>query len=76
MGPSVRKELCGTCNCGSNDCIGHFGHIELVMSVYNPFFMKNAATILKSVCTKCFKLQLTGKKTAFKNYFTKKLIYF
>lgn len=61
MGPSVRKELCGTCNSGSIDCIGHFGHIQLVMSVYNPFFIKNASSILKSICTKCYKLQLSPR---------------
>jgi DNA-directed RNA polymerase I subunit RPA1 len=61
MGPSVRRELCGTCNSGSNDCTGHFGHIELMMNVYNPFFMKNAATILKSICTKCHRLQLSDR---------------
>ncbi|KAG5680123.1 hypothetical protein PVAND_009648 [Polypedilum vanderplanki] len=61
MGPLSRRELCGTCNSGENDCTGHFGHIDLVMTVYNPFFMKNLVSILKSVCTKCFRLQITDR---------------
>lgn len=60
MGPVLKRELCGTCNKDRNTCEGHFGRIEMVMKCYNPFFMKTAATILKSICTKCKKLQLTG----------------
>lgn len=62
MGPCVsRRELCGTCNHGASDCTGHFGYIELELTCYNPFFIKTAATILKSICSKCKKIQLTAR---------------
>lgn len=60
MGPSSRNEVCSTCFNDQNDCIGHFGHIELVMPCYNPFFIKTVSTILRSSCLKCYRLQITG----------------
>lgn len=61
MGPSSRREVCSTCFNDQQDCIGHFGHIELVMPCYNPFFMKTVTTILKAICLKCNRLQVTGE---------------
>ncbi|KAL7035470.1 hypothetical protein ACKWTF_008392 [Chironomus riparius] len=61
MGPCARREFCGTCNNDNNTCEGHLGHIDLVMTCYNPLFMKYAATILKCICTKCKKIQLTER---------------
>lgn len=61
MGPSSRREVCSTCMNDQLDCIGHFGHIELVMPCYNPFFMKTVATILRASCLACNRLQITGE---------------
>lgn len=61
MGPSARREVCSTCFNDQNDCIGHFGHIELIMPCFNPFFMKYIAIIMRASCLKCMKLQLTGE---------------
>lgn len=61
MGPSTRREICSTCLSDQRDCIGHFGHIELIMPCYNPFFMKTISTIMRSSCLKCNKLQLSGE---------------
>lgn len=61
MGPSQWRELCSTCFNGISDCTGHFGHIELIMPCYNPFFMKTVTSILRACCLKCGKLQLSGE---------------
>ena len=61
MGPSSRREICSSCMSDQLDCRGHFGHIELVMPCYNPFFMKTIATILRATCLGCKRLQLTGE---------------
>lgn len=61
MGPSTRREVCSTCFNDQQDCIGHFGHIELIMPCYNPFFIKTVATILKATCLKCKRLQISGE---------------
>jgi DNA-directed RNA polymerase I subunit RPA1 len=61
MGPSTRREVCSTCMNDQHDCIGHFGHIELIMPCYNPFFMKTISTILRATCLGCKKLQVSGE---------------
>lgn len=61
MGPTTRREICSTCMNDQIDCIGHFGHIELVMPCYNPFFIKTIATVLGATCLACKRLQLSGK---------------
>lgn len=61
MGPSVRGDLCTTCLNNEANCTGHFGHIDLVMPCYNPVFIKYAVTILRSSCTKCYKLLITSR---------------
>lgn len=63
MGPSSFRETCSTCFNDKTDCIGHFGHIELIMPCYNPFFIKIVSTIMRSCCLKCSRLQVTGKLT-------------
>jgi len=61
MGPSTQREVCSTCLNDQSECTGHFGHIELAMPCFNPFFMKITTTILRAACLKCKKLQVTGK---------------
>lgn len=61
MGPSTRREVCSTCFNDQQECIGHFGHVELIMPCYNPFFIKTVATILRACCMKCMRLQVAGK---------------
>lgn len=60
MGPSSRREVCSTCFNDQQDCIGHLGHIELILPCFNPFFMKHVATILRATCLKCMRLQVSG----------------
>lgn len=62
MGPTQRREVCTTCFNDQNDCIGHFGHIELVMPCFNPLFMKMTSTIMRASCLYCFKLQISERK--------------
>ncbi|CAO1406865.1 unnamed protein product [Diamesa tonsa] len=64
MGPSSKNEICTTCHNDSRDCIGHFGHIELSMPVYNPFFIKTVNTILKHTCLSCYRLQFNDTMKA------------
>lgn len=61
MGPSTRREVCSTCFNDQQDCIGHFGHIELIMPCYNPFFIKTICSIMRASCLKCSRLQVGGK---------------
>ncbi|XP_062563264.1 DNA-directed RNA polymerase I subunit RPA1 [Armigeres subalbatus] len=58
MGPSGQGEVCATCVKDINHCDGHFGHIELYVPVFNPFFMKTVYNLLRIMCTDCYRLQI------------------
>ncbi|XP_058460201.1 DNA-directed RNA polymerase I subunit RPA1 isoform X2 [Malaya genurostris] len=58
MGPSGRGEVCATCVKDIAHCEGHFGHIEICLPVFNPFFVKTVYNLLRICCTSCFRLQL------------------
>ncbi|XP_055600728.1 DNA-directed RNA polymerase I subunit RPA1 [Uranotaenia lowii] len=58
MGPSGRGEVCSTCVKDINSCEGHFGHIEICLPVFNPFFVRTVYNLLRICCTECFRIQL------------------
>lgn len=39
-------------------CVGHFGHIDLPLTVVNPLCHKMLYTILRLTCRQCFSLQI------------------
>ncbi|XP_055626867.1 DNA-directed RNA polymerase I subunit RPA1 [Toxorhynchites rutilus septentrionalis] len=57
MGPSGRGEVCSTCVKDIAQCEGHFGHIEICLPVFNPFFVKTVYNLLRACCTSCHRLQ-------------------
>uniref|UniRef100_A0A4Y0BEV1 DNA-directed RNA polymerase subunit n=1 Tax=Anopheles funestus TaxID=62324 RepID=A0A4Y0BEV1_ANOFN len=64
LGPSGHGEICATCTRDLNMCEGHFGHIELAVDVYNPFFQRTVANILRICCMACARLQMNdGEKS-------------
>lgn len=50
--------MCTTCVQDITQCEGHFGHIEICIPVFNPFFVKTVYNLLRICCTDCFRLQL------------------
>jgi DNA-directed RNA polymerase I subunit RPA1 len=60
MGPSSRNEICSSCMNNKDNCAGHFGHVELAMPVFNPFFIKTLHKIFTISCLTCFRIQLPG----------------
>ena len=53
---------CRTCGCNSNDCPGHFGHIELARPVIHVGFIKEIKMLLECTCSSCGRLLLTDKQ--------------
>lgn len=53
MGMSVKDATCGTCGKGLNDCVGHFGYIDLELPVFHTGYFKAVITILQSICKTC-----------------------
>ncbi|KFB45117.1 hypothetical protein ZHAS_00013038 [Anopheles sinensis] len=58
MGSSGFGEICGTCSRDSSRCEGHFGHIELDLPVYNPFFVRHVFSMLRITCMSCVRIQM------------------
>lgn len=52
---------CVTCKQSTEDCTGHFGHIELSAIVYNPFMLNHILKLLRIKCFNCHKLRMTKR---------------
>lgn len=61
---------CKTCHCKAGECPGHFGHIELAVSVIHVGFNKIIRKLLRSICWNCCRLLLTESQ---KNEYLKHL---
>lgn len=65
MGTSSNSTNCATCNKTLNECIGHFGYIDLELPVFHIGYFRSIIGILQSICKKCSTIMLTKdiKKT-------------
>lgn len=56
--------VCRTCGSRLGECMGHFGHIELIKPVIHPVFAAKIYAVIQAVCHKCGKitapLEITG----------------
>ena len=59
---------CRTCGGGLDDCMGHFGYLELARPITHVLYMKIIHTLLKITCRKCSKM-LAGKEVGLKELF-------
>jgi len=66
MGPSAKDSdpPCPTCAVTSHNCPGHFGHIELAVTVYHPMLMGDLVTALRLKCLNCHKLRVAARQMA------------
>ncbi|NXL86536.1 RPA1 polymerase, partial [Alectura lathami] len=59
LGPPDSKEACATCMQNFSNCPGHFGHIELPLTVYNPLFFDKLYFLIRGSCLNCHMLTCT-----------------
>ncbi len=52
---------CRTCNSGLDDCMGHFGYLELAKPIVHVLYTKIIATLLKTTCRSCSRLLVKDK---------------
>ena len=64
LGISDKHEICATCGQKLVDCIGHFGHIELVLPVYHMGYVAEVLHILQSICKSCGRVLLPPETAA------------
>jgi len=60
--PGRRCKLCGN---PVGECIGHFGHIELVRPVIHVGFVKILHKVLRATCWRCYRLLLPEDEIKF-----------
>ena len=65
VGAFDKIATCVKCGQNSDNCTGHFGHIELNIPVYNPFLLNQMLKLLNAKCFNCHKLKLSLKDTAY-----------
>ena len=58
MGVSQKDATCDTCKKGLNDCVGHFGYLDLSLPVYHVGHFRATITILQSICKTCSRVML------------------
>ncbi|CAM0951685.1 unnamed protein product [Alopecurus aequalis] len=51
-----REARCATCDAGSAECPGHFGHLVLAKPIFHIGFMQTVLAVLRCVCINCSKL--------------------
>eukprot|EP00939_MAST-03C_sp_MAST-3C-sp1_P005445 g5445.t1 len=51
--------MCETCGKNMDDCIGHFGHVELAKPVFHLGYFNHIKVILQSICKKCARVLLS-----------------
>lgn len=61
VGAYDKVGACQSCGQNSNDCTGHFGHIELSAILYNPFMLGYIQKLMKNKCFFCHRLRITDK---------------
>ncbi|KAF7702845.1 DNA-directed RNA polymerase III subunit RPC1 [Cucumispora dikerogammari] len=59
----LTNKRCITCNNDILGCVGHFGHIDLALPVFNSGYLKNIYNILQCICKKCGMFLIFSKLT-------------
>ncbi|MCJ1358831.1 MAG: DNA-directed RNA polymerase II subunit RPB1 [Icmadophila ericetorum] len=65
LGSIDRAFRCGTCDEDSNECPGHFGHIELATPVFHVGFITKIKKLLETVCHNCGKILVDESNAEF-----------
>ena len=65
MGVLENGKFCVTCGKNNKECIGHFGHIHLHVSIVHPLFHKSVLSILRCICYRCSKVLMTRDQFEF-----------
>nr|XP_016942385.1 DNA-directed RNA polymerase III subunit RPC1 [Drosophila suzukii] len=58
MGISTKDAMCETCGQGLNECIGHFGYLDLALPVFHIGHFRSTINILQMICKACAHVML------------------
>ncbi|KAI4470240.1 dna-directed rna polymerase [Holotrichia oblita] len=58
LGTNSKDSPCQTCSKNLNECVGHFGYIDLELPVFHVGYFKSIICILQTICKKCARVLL------------------
>eukprot|EP00808_Paulinella_micropora_P027547 g67066.t1 len=58
LGTSDKKSTCETCKQTIDECIGHFGHIELALPCFHVGFFHECVKVLHATCRECARVMV------------------
>ncbi|KJP88861.1 hypothetical protein AK88_01551 [Plasmodium fragile] len=50
------RQICSVCFERHENCVGHIGHLEFTLPLFNPLFYKDLCELLGLVCLNCYKV--------------------
>lgn len=53
LGTNSKESPCQTCGKNINECVGHFGYIDLELPVFHVGYFRSIISILQTICKKC-----------------------
>jgi DNA-directed RNA polymerase III subunit RPC1 len=53
QGTNQKDADCATCGKGLNDCIGHYGYIDLELPVFHVGYFRAVISVLQTICKVC-----------------------
>ncbi|KAI0502407.1 hypothetical protein KFK09_017356 [Dendrobium nobile] len=62
LGPIKELDTCKSCGQQDLQCPGHYGHIELARSIYNPLMFRNLKNLLQIACLYCHNFRMGEDK--------------
>ena len=62
LGVTDYNMICDTCGCTTNECPGHFGHVELAEEVFHFLYLDIAKNIANCICLHCSKSLVSKNK--------------
>nr|CAI5817142.1 unnamed protein product [Callosobruchus analis] len=83
LGTNSKGSPCQTCGKDINECVGHFGYVDLELPVFHVGYFRSIITILQTICKDCASVMMSEEeKQVFRirlsnpnlSYMTKKTI--
>lgn len=59
LGTNSKDTPCQTCGKNLNDCVGHFGYIDLELPVFHVGYFRSIICILQCICKRCSNVLLS-----------------
>ncbi|XP_066147818.1 DNA-directed RNA polymerase III subunit RPC1 [Euwallacea fornicatus] len=53
LGTTSKDSPCQTCGKNLNDCVGHYGYIDLELPVFHVGYFRSIISLLQTICKKC-----------------------